>query len=111
MATMGIEEAERILDIVSRALQDRSHRHCPISALKGYDLPQIDTALKLRIANEYLLLANKPDFETQFKAGVDLYDGVPWTIMSRFVPDDQVDLIGARGVFAPRDGSREAFAA
>ena len=67
MATMTMAEAESILDIVSVALRDISHRHHPVSALRGHDIYQICTALKLRIANELLLLAGRNDFEKQFK--------------------------------------------
>ena len=63
MTTMTILEAKKILDIVSVALQEsayeQGHKHRPISALRGYDLQQICTALKLHIANEYLRLLSE----------------------------------------------------
>lgn len=102
MATMTLSEAEKILDIVSAALQDTSHRHHPVSALKGYDIYQICTAIKLRIANEFLLLANRADFDGRFTEGLNLYDSIPYHVM-RFVPDNQVNNIDAEMVFNPID--------
>jgi hypothetical protein len=94
---MTINEAEHILDIVSAALQDESHPYGhPVSALQGYDLFDIITALKLRIANEYLLFYGQPDFEELFSEGIRLYDSVPWSIMGTFVADDDVGKIGAK---------------
>lgn len=99
MATMTIAEAEKILDIVYSALQDTSHRHHPVSALKGNDIYQICAALKLQIANEFLLLAHRDDFDQQFAEGLRLYDGIPWIIVTTFVADDLVDERFAEGVF------------
>jgi hypothetical protein len=109
--TMTISEAEHILDIVSAALQDDSHpfgRH-PISSLKGYDMFSILTALKLRIANEFLQLVHRADFEKQFADGLKLYDSIPWQIMSSFVEDDQVGKIGAAPVLSPIDRTTMKF--
>lgn len=106
---MTITEADEILNVVSSALQDTSHRHHPVSALQGYDLQDICIALKLRIANERLQLAHMPDFEMQFAEGLKLYDSIPWQIMMSFVPDDQVDDISALGVFNPIDPCTMAF--
>lgn len=103
--TMTVDEAERILDIVSAALQDQSDpagQH-PVSALQGYDLFDIMTALKLRIANELLLLSRRPDFDTQFAQGLRLYDGIPWQIMSTFVADEQLGQRGAKLVMSAID--------
>ena len=102
MATMTIPEAEKILDIVSAALQDIQHRHHPISALKGYDISQICIALKLQIANEFLYLADRDDFDSQFAEGLKLYGGIPWQII-RFVPDNQVENIITTPVFTLDD--------
>jgi len=96
--TMTISEAEKIIDIVSKALQDTNHRHSPVSLLKGYDIYQICTALNLRIANELLLLTAREDFEEQFANRLNLYGGIPWQIMW-FVPDEQVDSLHPRMVF------------
>ena len=57
MATMTIAEAGRVYDIVSEALQDTSYPRHAVSTLKGYDIIQIDIALKLTLANEFLLLS------------------------------------------------------
>jgi hypothetical protein len=97
-ATMTMQEAERILDIVSAALQDKSHERGlhPVSALQGYDIFDIITASKLRIANEFLLLSGRSDFDAQFSDGLKLYDQLPWLIMGSFVADDQVGQIGAK---------------
>ena len=106
---MTLTEAEEILDIVSAALQDASHRRHPVSALQGHDLREICIALKLRIANERLQLAHRPEFEEQFAEGLKLYGSIPWQIMGTFVPDDQVDTVGARGVFNPIDPKTMTF--
>lgn len=106
---MTITEAEEILDIVSAALQDTGHRRHPVSALQGYDLHQICTAPKLRIANERLQLAHRPDFEEQFAKELELYGGIPWLIMMSFVADDEVDNLTAPGVFNPIDSSTLVF--
>ena len=105
---MTIAEAENILDIVSTALRDISHRHHPVSALRGYDFFQICTALKLRVANELLHLARRADFAVQFANGLKLYDGIPWQLMM-FVADDQVDNIDATGAFNQVDPSSMTF--
>ena len=80
-STMTISEAEEILDITSRALQDQSdpyyHR---VSLLKGYDVFQIDKALKLRIANEFLFFADRDDGQTKFTEGLNTYSGLPLSI-------------------------------
>ena len=103
MATMTILEAENILDIVSEALQGTRHRHHPISALKGYDIFQVCIALRLRIANEFLHLAGKDDFEKEFTDGLTFYSSIPWQVMRSFVPDNQVESIAAVCVFTISD--------
>ena len=102
---MTIHEAWRILNIVSAALQDESHPYGqhPISSLQGYDIFDILVALKLRIANEFLQLVHRSDFEQQFAEGLKLYDNIPWQIMRSFVADDQVGQIGARPVLSAVD--------
>ena len=107
---MTILEAERILDIVSAALQETSrHHHHPISALKGYDIFQIDAALKLRVANQFLLLANRADFEERFSEVVRVCGVTPWQIMMCFVPDDQIDNPVAEGAFGGIDPATGGF--
>jgi hypothetical protein len=99
---MTIPDAEKILDIVSAALQDIRHRHHPISSLKGYNILQICTALNLRIANEFLCLADRDDSESQFAEGLRLYGGIPGHII-RFAPDNQVEDIITTPVFTLDD--------
>src|SRR5882757_5337231 len=100
--TTTIQEAERILDIVSAALQEASHPH-PVSALQGYDIFDICIALKLRIANEFLLLSRRPDFDARFSEGLRLYQSLPWQVMSSFVADDQLGQSGAKLVISAVD--------
>jgi len=94
-STMTIREAEEILDITSRALQDESdpyyHR---ASLLKGYDVFQIDKALKLRIANEFLFW-DRNDGQERFTEGLNSYSGLPLSIANLFVPDDQLAKLNA----------------
>jgi hypothetical protein len=102
---MTMAEAHHIMKIAYDALDARmniSHRHPPVSALKGYDIYQFITASKLLVANEFLLLTGRNDFEKLFEEGLKHYDATPWMIM-RFVPDDQVDNMWAVGVFDPFD--------
>jgi hypothetical protein len=96
MATMTILEAEKILDIVSVALRPENpnkcyHSLCPVSSLRGYDIYQIYTALLLRLANEYLLLSVKDDFEERFASGVDLYRSIIPHIFTRFIDDNKIN--------------------
>jgi hypothetical protein len=105
---MTMAEANQILDIVIEAqmnLMHLSHRRPPISALKGYDIYQIFTAFKLIVANEFLILAWRNDFEKQFEDGLSLYDSCIINIMGTYVPDNQVDNILAESVFNPIDWS------
>lgn len=37
------------------------------------------------------MLARREDFEERFKKGLELYDGLPGTIIMSFVADDQVN--------------------
>jgi len=101
MATMTISEAEHIIDILAAALQkeqphsnikneknyywNRYCNHLPISILQGYDFFQIDIALKLRIANMFLLLERRDDFEEKFAKEIRI---CTLPILSRFIPDD-----------------------
>jgi hypothetical protein len=106
---MTLLEAERIFNSVIDALQDTSHRHVPLSALRGHDIYDICTALKLRVANEYLLLVGRDDFEKLFADGLKLYDSGPSLVAMRVVPDDQVDIVGAIGVYNPIDPATMTF--
>ena len=98
MATMTISEAEYIIDVVVEALADehvsssvynRLHYwdcYKPISTLKGYSLPQINTALKLRLANMFLFLAKRNGFEEQFAEEIRICT-LPAAALAQFVPD------------------------
>ena len=100
MATMTISEAEHIIDIVATALigdvtssngeKKRGH-FCscyePISVLQGYDIFQIDIALKLRIANMFLFFADRSDFEEQFAEVIRTFR-LPFGRLCYFIPDD-----------------------
>ena len=105
--TMTVAEAEKIVDIVSATLQDDSHLYGqhPISALRGHDLLDILFALKLRIANEFLLMVRRDDFEQLFSEALRHYDNAPWLIMMSFVRDDQLGQIGADMVMNAIDPS------
>lgn len=99
MATMTMLEAEHILDIIIKEVQDTSHRHHPVSALEGYDICQIGSAAKLRIANEFLHCALNSNPEECFADRVKVWGCATGVVMLTFVPDDQVDKIGADPVF------------
>ncbi|MCX5717391.1 MAG: hypothetical protein NTW44_03600 [Nitrospirae bacterium] len=102
MATMTIEEAEHIIGIVATALigdgtssngeKKRGHfcRHYePISILQGYDIFQIDIALKLRLANWFLFHADRSDFEEQFAEDM-MCCRLPFGSLSYFIPYDLI---------------------
>lgn len=91
MATMTIAEAEHIIGVFSTALQEESRAHYhPISSLQGYDVFQIDLALKLRIANWLLYLAGKDDWEKRFAEVVRECETGPLYADILFVPDDDL---------------------
>jgi hypothetical protein len=95
MATMTIPEAYRLNDILSAAFQDTtSDPYIPVSALEGYDIVQICTAFKLKIANELLLLTGRDNFEERFAELVQHYEKVPLLVMMTVMPDDQIDVDG-----------------
>jgi hypothetical protein len=102
MATMTIVEAEHIIDILAKALMENgplrfynvehksSHMwrcYKPISTLQGYDVFQIDKALKLRIANMFLHLSRRNDFEEQFAKEIGICT-LPTHCLEDFLPDD-----------------------
>jgi hypothetical protein len=92
MSTMTIIEAEQILNIACTALQEKSqHSLHPISSLKGYDAFQIAIALKLRIANEFLVLAGRPDCEKKISESINVYSGILYSIFILFVPDVELE--------------------
>jgi hypothetical protein len=105
MATMTISEAEHIIDILAAALQKKQppnngenekghfwnlyHNHSPLSALQGYRLPQFNAALKLRIANMFLFLTGRNDFEERFTAEIRMCM-LPTAPLALFIPDDLI---------------------
>ncbi len=104
MTTMTISEAEHILDIVRVAFLEESHRlYHPMSTLQGYGVFQIDIAVKLRIANDFLLLAEQNDFEEQFAKRIKLYDSIPLQIVTLFVEDEKLDELKQLSKRLPAD--------
>lgn len=99
---MTIQEAEKILDVLSTALQQTGHYHKPLSSLQGYDLRDICIVLKVRTAREYLHMAQGNGSEQSFLESLKLYDGILWSL-SVFVPDDRVDSLWAESPFNPID--------
>ena len=102
MATMTISEAEHIINITVAALleeqtssngEDQKNHfleyycHKPISTLQGYDVFQIDIALKLRLANMFLFLAEKNDFKERFAEEIKICT-LPRLSLCKFIPDD-----------------------
>lgn len=88
---MTIPEAEEIVDIVSRALQAKNPNELsPMSLLKGYDVPEIDAALKLSIANKFLYLSGDPASENRFGEFVRAASAVSFAIPTFFVPDERL---------------------
>lgn len=103
MTTMTISEAEHIIDVFAAALQTeqppskgeneenfywkRYRHHLPLSILQGYDVFQFDIALKLRIANMFLFLEGRSDFEEQFAKEISICT-LPSVALIMFIPDD-----------------------
>ena len=85
---MTMEEAENIIGIVSLALIDKSWPH-PKSLLQGYSVYEIDTAVKLRIANEFLISMHSEELLADFdKAVIYTYGRIPLMVYSNFVSDE-----------------------
>jgi hypothetical protein len=108
MTTMTVSEAHYVVfDIVAAEVANgrRGHFHHPVSALKGYDIVGICAAFNLLVANEFLLYADREVFEEKvgeekFAAGVRLYETGPLNVVgSKFVADDQVDVLVAKHAF------------
>jgi hypothetical protein len=103
MATMTISEAENIIDVFAAALQKqqppingenednyywkRYRNHLPLSILQGYDVFRFDIALKLRIANMFLILEGRIGFEEKFEKVIRICT-LPGAALVRFIPDD-----------------------
>lgn len=91
---MTLLESENILDIVSEALlaESISSFH-PLSSLKGFSLYEIDTALKLRCAHEYLYLSLKGNYSDEFESIKNKFGGIPFSIESLFVEDSKLQKL------------------
>jgi len=100
---MTILEAEQILDIVSAAFQEETEpsRLYPISVLKGYDVFQIDIALKLRIARVFLVLAKKSNFDEKFSEVINTCGSIPLNIVQLFVPDGELEKLSKLPLGSP----------
>lgn len=91
---MTLAHAEHILDIVGDALQqDEGLPYHPVSSLQGYDVFKIDTAFKLRVANDFLLFAamGDPRGEFELEQRVNSWGSIPMLILSLFVQDAELD--------------------
>jgi hypothetical protein len=101
MSTMTLEQSFKIVGIVADALTAKEpndlHFH-PMRRLQGYDIIHIDSALKLRLANDYLIYSKRLDFESKFAESIKMYGEIPWGIIGIFADDDKFDhLISLTG--------------
>lgn len=102
--TMTFPQAQHVYDIVAESLLNANARgRIPVSALQGYDIFEICRAHKLQIANEFLLLVGRDDFEQRFAEGVELYDRIPLHLTMVVVPDNELDATVPRHVFDFQD--------
>jgi hypothetical protein len=95
-STMTLKEAGNIIDIVQSAMEGKEVydlQFHPACRLKGYDMIHIDTALKLRLATEFLILSGMDRSEREFAEGIKLYSSIPWTILTNFVDDDKFEQL------------------
>ena len=93
MATMTIPEAEYVIDIVVDALDRHNDKidhwwqaYQSVSVLQGYDIFQIDNALKLRIANMYLIFSRSDNFEEKFSKEI-AWSQLPFFLLNVFMPE------------------------
>jgi len=103
---MSINEAESIIDLISSALQDNRYGHLlPISLLGNYNIYDIDTALKLRVAREFLAAFNGSISLEEFENLVEnVYGSALLNIYPRLVSDNKLDELSAL-----QPGTREYF--
>jgi hypothetical protein len=94
MATMSIIESEHIIDLVVVAFDRHNdsidrwwHAYKPLSVFQGYDVFQIDIALKLRVSNMFLYFSARNDFEEQFEKEIT-WSQFPFFGLHLFIPDD-----------------------
>lgn len=90
---LAFAEAEKILvDVVSNAFQRDDglpfHRQ---STLLGHDVFQVDKALKLRIANDLLVINAIDRPIEEFNTRCDEWASVPLQILTQFAPDAELD--------------------
>lgn len=91
LSTMTIEEAENILEVVGDALQkERQFLVLPMSLLQGFDLIQLDRALKLRIAGTFLLFSDSEMGDEEFIEQVEKWASLPLHVATSFVPDQEI---------------------
>jgi hypothetical protein len=101
MSTMTLEQSFSIVEMVADALAAKEpndlHFH-PLRRLQGYDIIHIDLALKLRLANDYLIFSKKLDFDSKYAKSVKMYGEINWGILTIFTDDDKFDhLISLTG--------------
>lgn len=96
--TMTLTEADAIRDIVCSALlrEDRpypGHMFHSLSALEGHSVYEIDTAIKLIVANEFLSIAQEPDSSEQLSVRTKELGGIPLHVVTTFVPDEDFNRL------------------
>jgi len=94
-STLTPETAEPILDIVSEALQQDAYYgtpYHPLSSLNGHDVFQVDTALKLRTANDLLLLASQGR-EAELDDRAKQVETIPQHVATQFVEDSELNKL------------------
>ncbi len=88
-APMTPETADPIIDIVAAALQENDGLpYHPLSSLQGFDVLQIDTALKLWIANQFLLLSLS-EREAELDEIAAEFATTPQLVATLFVADEE----------------------
>lgn len=87
---MQLSEARTIVSTVGNALQMQTSvaLYKPDSFLKGYSKTQIEHALKLLAADQFLSIGNTHDQAT-FNQAIATYDSALYQIFSFFVPDHE----------------------
>jgi len=104
METMAFEECQAVVAMVIRVLSaERASLHIPVSALEGYDLLHVDLALKLDLANAYLLTLPRSDSEEMFDGYVKDSSGCVGSLGLQVSRDDEVDRLDAQPIFAMID--------
>lgn len=94
------QNGERILDIVSEALQRNDYPYTPRSALKGVDVFQVDSALKLRVANDFLLLSSVGRGE-EIIPRAQQWSNIPTHVLTLFADDEELKKLEAMSEDSP----------